>query len=420
MKKLLLILLATAAIGVPYAFGQCTGVFPNNTVCGNTTGSNAAPRAISTSGLVAGAPLTKTDDTNVTLTLGGSPTTALVNAASLTLGWTGQLSMARGGTAANLTPSNGGIVWTDANSMEVLAGTATAGQMLRSGASGAPSWSTATFPSTATSTGTILRANGTNWVASTATFPDTATGTGTFLRANGTNWVASTLTIPDTASTGQAPIASGSNTLSFTFTPTLGAAGGGTGKWNLAGTTSGTVTIQPQDAAGTYNFNLPTSAGSSGQALTSGGGGATAMSFAAINLAGGSNIVTGTLPVGNGGTGDTGTAWTLTNPTIVCGSGTLTSGSANLRRKTLGKTVFFNLQYIITTNGTCAGSLRISLPETPQVDNVFHGLNTTAGGAMIRCIAFASTAQIQCFDATGGYPGVSGQNLTYNGLYESQ
>src|SRR3972149_5252066 len=33
-----------------------------------------------------GAALTKTDDTNVTLTLGGSPTTALVNAALLTLG----------------------------------------------------------------------------------------------------------------------------------------------------------------------------------------------------------------------------------------------------------------------------------------------------------------------------------------------
>ena len=46
-----------------------------------------------------GAALTKTDDTNVTLTLGGSPLTALVNAASLTLGWTGLLSKARGGTS---------------------------------------------------------------------------------------------------------------------------------------------------------------------------------------------------------------------------------------------------------------------------------------------------------------------------------
>jgi len=51
-----------------------------------------------TSSIPTGAALTKTDDTNVTLTLGGSPTTALVNAASLTLGWTGQLAVSRGGT----------------------------------------------------------------------------------------------------------------------------------------------------------------------------------------------------------------------------------------------------------------------------------------------------------------------------------
>lgn len=51
-----------------------------------------------TSQIPTGAALTKTDDTNVTLTLGGSPTTALVNAASLTLGWTGQLAISRGGT----------------------------------------------------------------------------------------------------------------------------------------------------------------------------------------------------------------------------------------------------------------------------------------------------------------------------------
>lgn len=67
--------------------------------------------------------------------------------------------------------------------------------------------------------------------------------------------------------------------LTCTATPTLGASGSATGKLNLAGTTSGTITIQPQDAAGTYNFNMPTSAGSSGQVLTSGGGGSTAMTW---------------------------------------------------------------------------------------------------------------------------------------------
>src|SRR6185436_3874754 len=51
-----------------------------------------------TSAHITGNALTKVDDTNVTATLGGSPSTALVNAASITLGWTGTLAVARGGT----------------------------------------------------------------------------------------------------------------------------------------------------------------------------------------------------------------------------------------------------------------------------------------------------------------------------------
>ncbi len=57
--------------------------------------------------------------------------------------------------------------------------------------SGLPTWSTPTFPNSATGTGTILRANGTNWVASTATYPNTAGTSGNVLTSNGTNWVSS-------------------------------------------------------------------------------------------------------------------------------------------------------------------------------------------------------------------------------------
>lgn len=52
------------------------------------------------------AALTKTDDTNVTLTLGGTPATSLLQAVSLTLGWTGTLSVARGGTGAGSMTAN--------------------------------------------------------------------------------------------------------------------------------------------------------------------------------------------------------------------------------------------------------------------------------------------------------------------------
>jgi len=76
---------------------------------------------------------------------------------------------------------------------------------------------------------------------------------------------------------------------------TIGAASSATGQLALAGTTSGVVTVQPQAAAGTYNFNLPTTAGTSGQPLLSGGGGSAAMTFATLGVAaGGTGIASGT------------------------------------------------------------------------------------------------------------------------------
>lgn len=59
-----------------------------------------------------------------------------------------------------------------------------------------------------------------------------------------------------------------------------GLANGVTGQFVMNGFTSGTVTIQPQSAAGTYNFNLPTAAGASGQNLLSAGGASAAMTWA--------------------------------------------------------------------------------------------------------------------------------------------
>ena len=67
-------------------------------------GTNAqylmADGSISTGANVPAAALTKTDDTNVTLTLGGSPATALLAATSLTLGWNGTLADSRITSAA--------------------------------------------------------------------------------------------------------------------------------------------------------------------------------------------------------------------------------------------------------------------------------------------------------------------------------
>src|SRR5256885_1368423 len=47
------------------------------------------------------ADITKVNDTNVTLTLGGTPVGSVINPVSFTLGWTGQLSVGRGGTGVS-------------------------------------------------------------------------------------------------------------------------------------------------------------------------------------------------------------------------------------------------------------------------------------------------------------------------------
>lgn len=53
-----------------------------------------------------GAGLTSGNDTNVTLTLGGAPSAAVLAATSITVGWAGVLSVSRGGTGAATQPPN--------------------------------------------------------------------------------------------------------------------------------------------------------------------------------------------------------------------------------------------------------------------------------------------------------------------------
>ena len=61
-----------------------------------------------------------------------------------------QITLANGGTSANLTASNGGIFYSTASAGAILSGTSTANQILMSGASTTPAWSTATYPPTTT------------------------------------------------------------------------------------------------------------------------------------------------------------------------------------------------------------------------------------------------------------------------------
>lgn len=135
--------------------------------------------------LTNGSALTGVDDTNVTLTLGGTPGSALLAATSLTLGWTGQLALSRGGSNANLTASNGGVVYSDASKMQILGGTATANKALLSGSSAAPSWAGYAQPSSLT-TGDLWQASSSSALSALA-----AVATGNALISGGVGTVSS-------------------------------------------------------------------------------------------------------------------------------------------------------------------------------------------------------------------------------------
>ena len=90
-------------------------------VKGNGTSAFTAVATVPASDISSGAALTEIDDTNVTLTLGGSPTTALLTATSLTLGWTGELAVSRGGTGAATLTANNVLLGNGTSPLQVVA-----------------------------------------------------------------------------------------------------------------------------------------------------------------------------------------------------------------------------------------------------------------------------------------------------------
>jgi hypothetical protein len=83
------------------------------------------------------------------------------------------INLALGGTGADLTAALGAIPYSTTSEIALLAPTATTNCPLMSGASSAPFWSTASYPNVATTSGSLLRADGMNWVQTTSIFSDT-------------------------------------------------------------------------------------------------------------------------------------------------------------------------------------------------------------------------------------------------------
>lgn len=183
MMKTIRIVAALWLLASPAA-AQGVSQIASGAVWGNSTAVRAlaAPAPLSAmldralaGGNVQGAVATR----NATLWIGLAPGTAglplLSGGAAANLAY-GVLGLSGGGTAAGLTASNGGLVYSTGSAMAILAGTVTAGQIPRSGSSAAPSWSAATYPATAVA-GSMLNASSLNVIGATLTPVLGASGT---------------------------------------------------------------------------------------------------------------------------------------------------------------------------------------------------------------------------------------------------
>jgi hypothetical protein len=97
------------------------------TAVGNGTATTSLGWGTIATSDIPSAALTRTNDTNVQITLGGTPNSSLLQAVSLTMGWTGQLAVGRGGTGASTL--TGVVIGNNSSAMTAVAGTA--GQFLR-------------------------------------------------------------------------------------------------------------------------------------------------------------------------------------------------------------------------------------------------------------------------------------------------
>lgn len=207
----------TAVLRAQAVAGSAVSLLP--TAAGTLVGTATSPLAINaTTGLI-------TCATCVTSSGGG----AITGTAPISVSAAGVVSI--NAPYVSLTASNGGIVYSGATNLAILAGTATARQMLQSGASTTPAWSTTTWPATST-INRILYSSAANVVGEITT-------------ANGG--------LLNTSSSGVP---------SITPTPVLGVAGATVGSLGFQNATSGTATLQPVTGAlGTVTVLIPSASG---------------------------------------------------------------------------------------------------------------------------------------------------------------
>jgi len=115
------------------------------------------------------------------------------------------------------------------------------------------------------------------------------------------------------------------------------------------------------------------------------------------------------------------TAWSTYTPTIGSQTGTITASTATGRFKQIGKTMIAEMDVTITTVGTGAGYLSVSLPSNSAANNyvgtAFESAATAKSGAAAILTSIGQTALV-ARDATGATFLASGARVIIGITYE--
>lgn len=106
-------------------------------------------------------------------------------------------------------------------------------------------------------------------------------------------------------------------------------------------------------------------------------------------------------------------------PTVVPGSGAFTTlGAVTFRYYELEKMVFFRASVAITTNGTAATSVVVTLPFVANGTHVVAGRESAVTGLMLQGSIISGTSNCVLTTNDAVYPGGDGRTLIVSGWYE--